>query len=161
MIRMLDSQAQQYVVFRLGKEEYGFDVTKVREIQTMESITIVHGSAEYIEGVMNLRGKLVTVINMRKRFGMDAGERQREAKIVVVDASDAPVGFIVDEVTEVAQITDAEVEKVPSHIATKIESEYVVGIAKRDDRLITLIDPLKVLELSCNVEVESRRSKNG
>ena len=161
MIRMLDSQAQQYVVFRLGKEEYGFDVTKVREIKTMESITIVHGSAEYIEGVMNLRGKLVTVINLRKRFGMDGGQRQRESKIVVVDAADAPVGFIVDEVTEVAQITNAEVEKVPSHIATKIESEYVVGIAKRDDRLITLIDPLKVLELSCNIEVESRRSKNG
>jgi len=161
MIRMLDSQAQQYVVFRLGKEEYGFDVTKVREIQTMESITIVHGSAEYIEGVMNLRGKLVTVINLRKRFGMDGGQRQRESKIVVVDAADAPVGFIVDEVTEVAQITNAEVEKVPSHIATKIESEYVVGIAKLDDRLITLIDPLKVLELSCNIEVESRRSKNG
>ena len=161
MIRMIGSQSQQYVVFRLGKEEYGFEVTKVREIQSMENITVVHGSAEHIEGVMNLRGKLVTVINMRKRFGLSPGEKQHESKIVVVDASDAPVGFMVDEVTEVVHISKAEVEKVPGHIASKIEAEYVVGIAKRDDRLITLIDPLKVLELSCDAEVESRRSKNG
>ena len=161
MIRMIDDQAQQYVVFRLGKEEYGFDVTKVREIQSMENITVVHGSAEHIEGVMNLRGKLVTIINMRKRFGLEAGDKPTESKIVVVDASDAPVGFIVDEVIEVAHISKAEVEKVPGHIASKIESAYVVGIAKREDRLITLIDPLKVLELSCDASVESRRSKNG
>lgn len=160
-MQMIDSQSDQYVIFRLGKEEYGFDVTKVREIQSMENITVVHGSAEHIEGVMNLRGKLVTVINMRKRFGLADREKPTESKIVVIDAADAPVGFIVDEVTEVAHISKAEVEKVPGHIASKIESEYVVGIAKRDERLITLIDPFKVLELSCDSEVESRRFKNG
>jgi len=161
MICMIGSQSQQYVVFRLGKEEYGFEVTKVREIQSMENITVVHGSAEHIEGVMNLRGKLVTVINMRKRFGLSPGDKPMESKIVVVDASDAPVGFMVDEVMEVVHISAAEVEKVPGHISSKIESAYVVGIAKREDRLITLIDPLKVLELTCDAEVESRRYENG
>lgn len=161
MILMIDNQAQQYVVFRLGREEYGFEVTKVREIQSMENITVVHGSAEHIEGVMNLRGKLVTIINMRKRFGLEMGDKPSESKIVVVDATDAPVGFIVDEVIEVAHISNAEIERVPAHIASKIESEYVIGIAKRDERLVTLIDPLKVLELSCDADIESRRSKNG
>ena len=161
MIGMIDGQSKQYVVFRLGKEEYGFDVTKVREIQSMDNITVVHGSAGYVEGVMNLRGKLVTIINMRKRFGLVDKDKPGESKIIVVDASDAPVGFIVDEVVEVTHISDTEVEKVPGHIASKIESEYVEGIAKRDDRLVTLLDPLKVLDLSCDAETESRRLKNG
>ena len=158
---MIDSKAKQYVVFRLGKEEYGFDVTKVREIQSMENITVVHGSAQHIEGVMNLRGKLVTVVNMRKRFGVADSDKPAESKIVVIDAADAPVGFIVDEVMEVVHISPEEIEKVPGHIASKIESEYVLGIAKRDERLITIVDPLKVLELSCDTDIESRRFKNG
>jgi purine-binding chemotaxis protein CheW len=155
---MPESQARQYVIFRLGKEEFGFDVANVREIQSLDSITTVHGSAKYIEGVMNLRGKLVTIINMRSRFGMELLSETKDPKIVVIDAADAPVGFIVDEVTEVVHITDSEIEKVPSHIASKIESEYVLGIAKREERLITLIDPLKVLELSVEPNIEPRRS---
>jgi len=158
MILMPESEAKQYVIFRLGKEEFGFDVTNVREIQSLNNITTVHGSAKYIEGVMNLRGKLVTVINMRSRFGMALSSETKDPKIVVIDAADAPVGFIVDEVTEVIHITDTEIEKVPSHIASKIESEYVLGIAKREERLITLIDPLKVLELSVEPNIEPRRS---
>jgi purine-binding chemotaxis protein CheW len=158
MIPMMESESKQYVVFKLGHEEYGFDVANVREIQSIEQITAVHGSARYIEGVMNLRGKLVTIIDMRKRFGMAPSTEKTDTKIVVIDAPDAPVGFIVDEVTEVVHISSDAVEKVPSHIASKIESEYVLGIAKRDDRLITLLDPIKVLELSIDVEVESGRA---
>lgn len=160
MILMPQGEAKQYVIFKLGKEEYGLEVTNVREIQSIDNITTVHGSAAYIEGVMNLRGKLVTVINMRSRFGMAPQSEKRDLKIVVIDAPDAPVGFIVDEVTEVVHISEDTIEKVPTHIASKIESEYVLGIAKRDERLITLIDPLKVLELSCESDVEPRRSKN-
>jgi len=154
---MPESEAKQYVIFKLGKEEFGFDVANVREIQSIDKITMVHGSAKYIEGVMNLRGKLVTVINMRARFGMAPPTDLKEPKIVVIDAADAPVGFIVDEVTEVVHIAEATIEKVPSHIASKIESEYVLGIAKREERLITLIDPLKVLDLSIESSNEPRR----
>jgi purine-binding chemotaxis protein CheW len=157
---MAELEAKQYVIFRLGTEEFGFEVSNVREIQGIESVTAVHGSAQYIEGVMNLRGKLVTVINLRARFGMPPKEEPLASRIVVIDAADAPVGFIVDEVTEVVHIFPDAIEKMPSHIASKIESEYVLGIAKRDERLITLIDPLKVLELSCDSGVESRRMKN-
>jgi len=160
MILMLESEARQFVIFRLGKEEFGFDVANVREIQSIDNITTVHGSAKYIEGVMNLRGKLVTIINMRSRFGMESSQEKGEPKIVVIDAADALVGFIVDEVTEVVHISDSTIEKVPTHIASKIESEYVIGIAKREERLITLIDPLKVLELSIESNVEPRRSQN-
>lgn len=138
----------QYVVFKLGKEEYGFEVSTVREIHSMEQITKVHRSAAYIEGVMNLRGKLLTVINLRKRFAMEPGETGDAQRIVVVDASDAPVGFLVDQVEEVARIPPEAIEKAPPHVTKDIESEYVLGIAKYENRLITLIDPVRVLELT-------------
>lgn len=149
----MDTESAQYVVFRLGKEEYGFDVSVVREINNMEEVAKVHRSASHIEGVINLRGKLLTVVNLRKRFGMEPNPAaEGNQRIVVVDAADAPVGFLVDEVIEVARFPKESVEKAPPYIASGIEAQYVLGIAKHEDRLITLIDPLKVLELSCDVE---------
>ena len=143
----------QYVVFKLGTEEYGFDVSVVREIHGMEDVAKVHRASSHIEGVINLRGKLLTVVNLRKRFGMEARPASEGAsKIVVIDAPDAPVGFLVDEVTEVARIAKESVEKVPPYVVSGIEAQYVLGIAKHDDRLITLLDPVKVLELSCDYE---------
>ncbi len=154
---MATTGVDQYVVFKLGKEEYGFDVSTVREIHTMEQITKVHRSAQYIEGVMNLRGKLLTVINLRKRFAMEPGEAGDAQRIIVVDASDSPVGFLVDQVAEVARISKESIEKAPPHVTKEIESEYVIGIAKYEDRLITLIDPVKVLELT----VEDKKPVGG
>jgi purine-binding chemotaxis protein CheW len=123
----------------------------VREIHNMEDIAKVHRSASHIEGVINLRGKLLTVVNLRIRFGMDAMSADKgNPKIVVVDASDAPVGFLVDEVVEVVRIGNEAIEKAPAYVTSGIEAQYVTGIAKHEDRLITLIDPLKVLELSCD-----------
>ena len=143
---MKDDTLRQLVVFRLDKEEYGFDVSLVREIHDMEDVAKVHRAASHIEGVVNLRGKLLTVVNLRKRFDMKA-EGAPESKIVVVDAPDAPVGFMVDEVVEVVRVPGEAIEKPPAYVASGIEAQYVVGIVKMEDRLITVIDPLKVLEL--------------
>ncbi len=148
-----DTDLRQFVVFRLGKEEYGFDVSIVREIHNLEDIAKVHRSASHIEGVINLRGKLLTVVNLRTRFGMDQmAVGEGNPKIVVVDASDAPVGFLVDEVVEVVRIAQDAIEKAPAYVTSGIEAQYVTGIAKHEERLITLIDPLKVLDLSCDEE---------
>ena len=145
---MMSKSGRQVVVFKLGNEEYGFDIAVVREIHNMEDIAKVHRSAPHIEGVINLRGKLLTVVNLRTRFGMEPLKKiEGTAKIVVVEGSDALVGFLVDEVSEVARIDAQSIEKAPDYIARDIESQYVIGIAKHDGRLITLIDPLKVLEL--------------
>lgn len=140
--------SKQFVVFRLGDEDYAFDISRVMEIQSFGAITGVHRSAPYIEGVMNLRGKLVTVVNLRKRFGMAPMPSQESAKIIIVDAPDAPVGFIVDEVAEVVRASPESIEDTPTYVAQSIESEYVLGIIKRGDRLVTLVDPVKILTLS-------------
>jgi len=145
---MMSSSGRQVVVFKLGQEEYGFDVSVVREIHSMQDIAKVHRSAPHIEGVINLRGKLLTVVNLRTRFGMEPLKKaEGNPKIVVIDAPDALVGFLVDEVSEVARIEPQSIENAPEYIAKGIEAQYVLGIAKHEDRLITLIDPVKVLEL--------------
>ena len=142
----LDSR--QYIAFRLGDEEFAFDISSVREIFPTQNITKVHRSPEHIEGVMNLRGRLVTVVDLRRRFKLEARRPDENSRIIVVDSRDAPDGFLVDEVTEVARIPSDSIESVPAYVADGIESEYVTGIAKVGERLITLVDPLKVLELS-------------
>ncbi|HUS56450.1 MAG TPA: chemotaxis protein CheW [Thermoplasmata archaeon] len=147
-----ENESSQFVVFRLDKEEYAFDISHVREIHTLQEIAKVHRAPEYIEGVMNLRGKLITIIDLRKRFKLDAKAPDGSSRIVVVDSSDAPVGFLVDEVKEVIRLAKESIEPIPDYVAQGIESEYVLGIAKQESRLITLIDPAKVLELSCGSE---------
>jgi purine-binding chemotaxis protein CheW len=149
---MPDTDIKQYVIFRLGSEEYGFDVTMVREIHDVGDLAKVHRAASHIEGVMNLRGKLLTVVNMRKRFQMEAGDAPMQQKIVVIEAPDAPVGFLVDEVLEVARIPNEFLEKPPAYVTSGIEAEYVINIAKYDNRLITIVNPVKILELSADYE---------
>lgn len=140
--------AAQYVLFRLGKEEYAFDISNVKEIHELQQIAKVHRTPSYIEGVMNLRGKLVTIVDLRKRLGLEAAPPGDSTKIIVVEAPDAAVGFLVDEVTEVARIPREAIEPPPSIVAEGVESEYVLAIAKQGDRLVTIIDPVKILELS-------------
>ncbi len=141
-------EGSQYVVFRLGKEEYAFDITAVKEIRDLEQVAKVHRSPSYIEGVMNLRGKLVTVVDLRRRLSIESKSPDELSKIVVVEAPDAPVGFLVDEVTEVIRVGKGDIESAPTYVASGLEAEYVKGIAKMGDRLITVIDPVKILELS-------------
>jgi purine-binding chemotaxis protein CheW len=141
-------EAGQYVVFRLGKEEYAFDIRAVKEIRDLEQVAKVHKSPSYIEGVMNLRGKLVTIVDLRKRLGLEAKMHDEASKIVVVEATDAPVGFLVDEVTEVVKVEPQDIESAPSYVAEGLEAEYVKGIAKMGNRLVTVVDPVKILELS-------------
>ena len=151
------NDSRQYIAFKLGDEEFAFDISSVREIFPTQNITRVHRSPEHIEGVMNLRGRLVTVVDLRRRFRLDARKPDENSRIIVVDSRDAPVGFLVDEVTEVARLSSESREPAPAYVAEGIESEYVAGIAKVGERLITLIDPLKVLELSS----EDTKSEGG
>lgn len=145
---MAAPEGSQYIVFKLAKEEYAFDISAVKEIRDLEQVAKVHRSPSYIEGVMNLRGKLVTVVDLRRRLSIEAKAPDDSSKIVVVEATDAPVGFLVDEVTEVVRVGKGDIEAAPTYVAEGMEAEYVMGIAKVEDRLITIIDPVKILELS-------------
>ncbi len=140
----LQQDEQQLVVFDLSTEAYGVDIGAVREIIRLQDITRVPRTPEFVEGVINLRGKVIPVVDLRKRFGLPAEEESKENRIVVVDIGAQDIGVIVDAVTEVLRISTESVEP-PASVITTADSEYLLGIAKLDSRLIILLDLEQVL----------------
>lgn len=130
---------RQLVVFDLASESYGVDIGAVREIIRMQTITRVPRTPDFVEGVINLRGKVIPVVDLRKRFRLVIAEQSAENRIVVVDISGQDIGVIVDAVTEVLRIFEDSIEP-PSTVITTAESKYLMGIAKLEDRLIIMLD---------------------
>ena len=144
MAEKLIVNENQFVVFRLGRETYGLGIAKVLEIITMQTITEVPGTEEYIDGVINLRGVVIPVFNLHKKFDLAGGELTSSTRIVVVEVDGNNVGILVDEVSEVVRITDDMIEKTTSIFYT-IGQEYLSGVAKLEDKLVILLDLVKVL----------------
>jgi len=138
------AEETQVVIFDLASEFYGVDIDDVREIIRMQTITRVPGAPSFVEGVINLRGKVVPVVDLRKRLRLTVGEQTKDSRIVVVDVASRNVGVIVDAVTEVLRIPLSSVEPESSMI-TGTDSDYLRGIAKLEAKLIILLDLNKVL----------------
>ena len=141
--QVLDAE-EQLVIFELANEVYGVDISRVQEIIRMTTITRLPRAPEFVEGVINLRGKVIPVVDLKKRFGLEGGERTKASRIVVVDVGDHTIGMMVDAVSEVLRVAGGAVEP-PSPVVTTIESDYIRGIAKLEGRLIILLDLDKVL----------------
>ena len=134
----------QLVVFMLAKEHYGVRIAAVESIIKLQPITAVPCSPAFVEGVTNLRGRVLPVIDLRKRFGLPAEESTKDTRIVVVEMNSTLVGMIVDAVSEVLRVPAESVEP-PSPIMTTVDSAFITGIAKVGERLIILLDLEKVL----------------
>jgi len=141
----------QLVVFDLASEHYGVDISDVREIMRMQNITKVPGAMSYVEGVINLRGKVLPVLDLRKRLGLKIGEQTEESRIVVMDIAEGEAGVIVDAVTEVLRVPNSAIEP-PSSMVAQGNSDYLRGIAKLTDRLIILLDLDKLLSSKADVD---------
>jgi purine-binding chemotaxis protein CheW len=133
------SQILQLVTFTLGGEEYAVDILKVQEINRMKEITRVPNAPYYVEGVINLRGKVIPVVSLRKFFGLPEEEDRLKQKIMIMDIQGVTMGLIVDTVSEVLRISSSIVEPPPA-MTSSVSSEFISGIAKLEDRLIILLD---------------------
>ena len=129
----------QLVVFRLGEEEFGVDILRVQEIIRMLKITDVPNSPDYIEGVVNIRGKIIPIVDLKKRLNLVSKERDNDTRIIVVELDDKTVGFIVDQVSEVLRI-ESDIIETPPKMVGGIDSEYITSVAKLDDKLLILLD---------------------
>ncbi len=138
------NEVKQLVIFALAKEAYGVDIGTVHEIIRMQTITEVPRAPEFVEGVINLRGKVIPVVDMRKRFCLTVSKQTKDSRIVVLDINKQEVGIIVDAVTEVLRIPANSIEP-PSPVITTADSTYLQGIAKLEDKLIILLDMEQVL----------------
>ncbi len=138
---------KQLVVFDLNTEAYGVDIGAVREIIRLQDITTVPGTPDFVEGVINLRGKVTPVVDLRKKLNITVAEQTAENRIVVMDIAGQDIGMVVDAVTEVLRISASAVEPPSAVITNTTDHDYLMGIAKLDEKLIILLDLNKVLSL--------------
>ena len=144
---------QQLVVFDLAHEASGVDIGTGREIIRMQDVTSVPYRPDYVSGVINLRGRITPVVDLRKRFELAQQEITRDSRIVVVDIDGDDIGMIVDAVTEVLRISTTQIHRPPSTMSAAGGSDYIVGIAKLEERLVLLLDLERVLTTAINGEV--------
>lgn len=137
----------QLVTFEVSGEEFAVDILSVQEINRMMELTRVPQSPPEVEGVINLRGRIIPVIDLRKRFGMAAAERNDSNRIIVVEVHGRVIGFIVDRVHEVLRIDGGIVEPAPAMVCS-IDSEFIAGVGKLQDRLLILLDINKLFQES-------------
>jgi purine-binding chemotaxis protein CheW len=135
----------QLVAFSIGAEEFGVEIMNVQEIIRMTSITRIPQAPDYIKGIINLRGRIIVVINLNVVLGMQSKEQDENTRIVVAGIGDTVMGFIVDAVSEVIRLPEKNVEPAPAVIADKIGTEYVMGVGKLDNRLLILLNLDKIL----------------
>ncbi len=144
--------AGKYMTFKLALEEYGLQILKVREIIGLMDITRVPKTAEYMRGVINLRGRVIPVIDLRLKFGMEATESTDQTVVIVVQLELAErsltIGIVVDEVLEVLDVQPDQIEPPPSFGGGNVDADFILGVGKADKRVIFLLDIDKVLTAS-------------
>lgn len=138
------ARAGKYLTFMLAEEEYGIEILKVREIIGTMDITPVPRTPAYVKGVMNLRGKVIPVIDLRLKFGMPEAERTEETCVIVVDIGELEMGVLVDKVSEVLDIGADAIDDTPS-FGTDVDTEFILGLGKTGDRVTILLDVGKAL----------------
>ena len=139
MNKRQDDELIQLVTFSVGVEEFGVDILKVQEIIRTMEITKVPRAQDFVEGVINLRGKVIPIIDLRRYFGLPSKEHDKHTRIIVIEMSNMIVGFVVDSVSEVLRIPSSTVEPPPPVVAG-LESDYISGVGKLHDRLLILLD---------------------
>jgi purine-binding chemotaxis protein CheW len=137
------AQDVQLVIFKLADEDYGLPIQKVQEINRLVPVTRLPQTPDFMEGIINLRGRVIPVVDLRKRFGLETRPNEDDTRIMIIDILGQTVGIIVDAVNEVILLPGASIEPAPPSFI--LEAQYIEGIGKVDDRLVILLNIDKVL----------------
>jgi len=142
--KQTDNPIIRWVTFRLENEKYGINVMLVQEVLRVTEIAPVPGAPDYVLGIINLRGNVVTVIDSRKRFGLRAKEMDDSTRIVIIESENQVVGILVDSVAEVVDIRASEIEQAPN-VGTDESAKFIQGVSSIDGELLILVDLNKLL----------------
>ncbi len=151
MDEVLKMENRQYVVFKLGKEEYGIDIKKVTTIEKMMQITRVPKAPEFVKGVINLRGDIIPIMDLRLKFGLEEIEETEDTRITIVKIEDVSIGTIVDAVAEVIELSEDCVESI-TNFSNDLSVDYILGVGKINDRIVTLLNLEKLLKVQSSDE---------
>lgn len=150
---------KQYVVFKLGKEEYGIDIMNVREIGPYQESVQVPNTPRFIEGIINFRGKVIPVINLKRRFELEDTGNTSDTRIIIININDRQVGFVVDEASQTVRLDDSDIDPTPD-IISSVDRRYITGVGKmEDDRLLIIIDLERVLSEKEKDEIKNMELK--
>jgi purine-binding chemotaxis protein CheW len=156
------TSAAHLVCFRVGRETYGVDIFVVREIVKAQEITTVPGASDYVLGIINLRGKIISVVDLAQRLGLGKSKVDRGSRILVIDLDGFTVGFLVDAATEVLKLSPESIEPAPEELKGSVHDDYLEGVGKLKDRLVIILNPGNLLadgEASALAAGESGRAK--
>lgn len=153
-------QTSQIVGFRLGNEEYGIDIMTVQEIILMGEITKIPEVADYISGLINLRGKVIPILELRKRFGLGSVEATEHTRIVVVNAGGTTFGITVDAVNEVLRIDPAQMEPPPQGLVG-LEAAYIKGLVKMEEKIMILLNMESILSSEDEAAIQDNATPTG
>jgi purine-binding chemotaxis protein CheW len=152
-----DIEQDQFLIFTAMGQEFGIQAMRVKEISAMIAITKVPKAPAYIEGILNLRGRLVSVINFRTKFGFESKKPDEDTRIVIVEHSGFPIGIMVDTVEEVIRIPNENVHRLPDAAVTTASEEYLTGVGILDNRLIVLLDADQLLSKAEVLDADALR----
>jgi purine-binding chemotaxis protein CheW len=144
-VRGASSATYQFVGFRLGGEDYAIAITKIQEIIVMKPITRIPQVPGFIEGLINLRGSVIPVVNLRTLFGLPHRELDDETRTIIVNVGDRTIGYIVDEVTQVMRIAGDQIQPAPVSI-TAVSKQHIAGLAQLEDRLLVILEIERLLK---------------
>jgi purine-binding chemotaxis protein CheW len=139
-----NDEVLQWVTFRLEDETYGINVMQVQEVLRYTEIAPVPGAPDYVLGIINLRGNVVTVIDTRARFGLMSGEVSDNSRIVIIEAEKQVIGIMVDSVAEVVYLKSSEIDSAPN-VGTDESAKFIQGVSNRDGELLILVDLNKLM----------------
>ena len=145
---------KQYVIFKLNQEEYGVAISHVQEITEIKSITSVPNTPSFVEGIINLRGKIVPIVSIKKRFDLPLEGEVSEQRIIIINLNEKQAGFIVDDASQVLTMDESQIEGPPELIAG-VDRDYIIGIGKVDEKIIVLLDLEKILNEQEKKEIEA------
>ena len=134
----------QWVTYKLGEETYGINVMQVQEVLRHTEIAPVPGAPDYVLGIINLRGNVVTVIDTRSRFGLPSSDISDNTRIVIIESDEQVVGILVDSVAEVVYLRSSEIDSAPN-VGTEESAKFIQGVSNRDGQLLILVDLNKLL----------------
>ena len=139
-----NDEVLQWVTYKLGEETYGINVMQVQEVLRHTEIAPVPGAPDYVLGIINLRGNVVTVIDTRSRFGLSSCDITDNTRIVIIESDDQVVGILVDSVAEVVYLRSSEIDSAPN-VGTEESAKFIQGVSNRDGELLILVDLNRLL----------------
>ena len=157
---IVQSRKERYLTFFLGEEQYAIPINHIKEIIAMMKVTQVPKTPHYMQGVINLRGSIIPVVNTRLRFGMDLQEETMQTAIIIVEVEKVNIGFIVDRVEEVASIDTARLSD-PPKFGSNIDTDFICSMAQIDENVVMILDLIKLFKADELVSLEQIQMREG